>query len=238
MKRVFITLSAAVGLLLGMAVPVNGLIGSTRISLSCDDGTTLDTVVDTATLNALQASLQALVAYPAGLSCTLTQSPVVQVGNVATAWAADGFVNGGGRFPGDCGNGSTFWINFAVNAHNRDGGVVGTVNLAVPEGQCAAPGQFKSTPTCLQIFTENPTLAWVTSQIKETSGTYFGQFGVTPGTYHRFSFEDNGTPGQQTAFDRLGLNPVGSDPACAGPSVGPWPWINVLEGNVTIHFNQ
>ncbi len=154
MKRAIVALTAAIGLTVGMTFPMAG-IGLTQVTLGCSDGTNVTMTVDTDTLTSLTKSVQALLDYPAGLTCTLAQTPVVRFGNVADAALVPGFVNGGGRFLGSCGpGGGTFWINIAVNAHNQDGNVVGTVNQTIPDGQCIAAGGFTSTPTCLHIFSE------------------------------------------------------------------------------------
>ncbi|HEV8467968.1 MAG TPA: hypothetical protein VGR46_00040 [Candidatus Limnocylindria bacterium] len=234
MKRAILAVIAATVLSVGMTFPVSG-IGLTQVTLDCSDGTSLTMTVDTDTLTSLTSSVQALLDYPAGLTCTLAQTPVVRFGNVADAGLIAGFVNGGGRFQGACPGGGTFWVNIAVNAQNQDGRVVGTVNQTVVDGQCVAPGFFKSTPTCLQIFSEDPSLAWVTTIVNETSGTFFTSQGVTAGSYARFSFRDNGSPSEQSGvFDRIGETPAGSDPACAGIGNTPTPFINLANGNLTV----
>ena len=231
MKRAIFAVIAATVLSVGMTFPVSG-IGLTKVTLGCSDGTNVTVTVDTDTLTSLTQSVQALLDYPAGLTCTLAQTPVVRFGNVADAALIAGLVNGGGRFQGSCGGGGTFWINVAVNAHNQDGGVVGTVNQAVPDGQCVPAGSFKSTPICLQIFSEDPSVAWVTALVNETTGTFFTSQGVTVGTYARFSFKDNGNPAEQSAFDRIGEAPVGGDSTCVAGT--PTPFIDLVNGNITV----
>ena len=53
------------------------------MTLSCDDGTTWTAVVDTDTLTGLVAAVQGMLDDPAGLTCTLIQTPVVRVGEIA-----------------------------------------------------------------------------------------------------------------------------------------------------------
>jgi hypothetical protein len=211
----------------GTAIPVSGL-GGTQITLNCDDGTSLTAVVDADTVTALTQSVQALINYPAGLSCTLIQTPVVRIGNVADAALIPGFVNGGGRFQISCGS-ATFWVNIAVNAQIQDGRVVGTVNEAIPDGQCVSPGTFKSTPTCLQIFSDNPNIALVTSHVTETSGPFFPSAGVPAGSNARFSFQDNGNPG-----DKINATQAGTVTDCADSNNTPAPFFDLLEGNITV----
>jgi hypothetical protein len=232
MKRAIVTAVFLAGLMVGTAMPVSGL-GGTQITLSCSDGTSLTAVVDTDAVTSLTQSVQALIDYPAGLSCTLLQAPVVRLGNVAdAATLISGFVNGGGRFQVSCGPaGGTFWTNIALNAHIENGQVVGTINEAIPDGQCVQPGTFKSVPTCLQIFSDVPNRAWVTSHVTETSGPFYPSAGVSVGTNARFSFQDNDPSG---TVDQLGATPAGSDASCASPSNGPFPFLNLVNGNITV----
>jgi hypothetical protein len=232
MKRPIVAAIFVAGLMAGTAVPVSGL-GGTQITLNCDDGTSLTAVVGADTVTELTQSVQALLNYPAGLSCTLIQTPVVLLGNVANAGLIQGFVNGGGRFQVSCGSsGETFWTNIAVNAHIQDGRVVGTINEAIPDGQCVQPGTFKSVPTCLQIFSEQPNLAWVTSNVTETSGPFYPSAGVTVGSNARFSFLDNGSG--SGPYDSLGATPAGADTSCADSSNTPNPFFNLVNGNITV----
>jgi hypothetical protein len=229
MKRAIVTAVFLAGVMAGTAMPVSGL-GGTQIRLSCSDGTSLTAVVDTATVTSLAQSVQALVDYPAGLSCTLLQSPVVRFGNVANADLVQGFVTGGGRFQVNCGA-TTFQVNIAVNAQIQDGRVVGTINEAIPDGQCVQAGTFKSVPTCLQIFSDQLNRAWVTSQVTETSGPFYPSAGVSVGTFARFVFQDNDATG---ALDQLGATPAGSDSSCAFPSNTPSPNLNLVNGSITV----
>ena len=170
MRRVVLTLAIAIGLAIGSAIPTAAL-GATQITLTCDDGTSMSLVVDMDTLTGLTQAVQAMIDYPAGLTCALAQVPVLSVGAVALA-ANEGFVVGGGRYllpcksaglpglgtmPGAPTQGGSapadfYWVNLAVNAHDKGGGTfVGTINETIPEHQCVAHGHFTSKPTCLTI---------------------------------------------------------------------------------------
>ena len=232
MKRPVVVAVFLAGLMVGTAVPVSG-IGGTEITLNCDDGTSLTAIVDTETVADLTKSVQALIDYPAGLSCALLQTPVVRFGNIAGAGLIQGFVNGGGRFQVSCGSaGETFWTNIAVNAHIKDGRVVGTVNESIPEGQCVQPGTFKSTPTCLRIYSEQSNLAWVTSQVTSTSGPFYPSAGVPAGSYARFSFLDNAN--RNGPNDQLGATPAGNAGSCADSDNTPYPYFDLANGNITV----
>ena len=75
----------------------------------------------------------------------------------------------------------------------------------------------------------------MTSLVNTTSGSFFASQGVTAGTYPCFSFRDKGNPDQQTVFDKIGETPAG-DKACAGiENITPGPFINLSNGNITVH---
>jgi hypothetical protein len=101
MKRVVLTLIATAALTLATTLPIAGF-GLTQVTLTCNDGTRITTEVDAATLEGLVQSVQALTLYPAGLSCTLAQVPVLRALGVASASPGGGFVVGGGRFRYPC----------------------------------------------------------------------------------------------------------------------------------------
>ena len=88
-------------------------------------------------------------------------------------------------------------------------------------------------PTCLQIFSEPPNLAWVTSHITETSGPFYPSAGVPAGSNARFSFQDNG-PGNGPPYDLLGATPAGAVTDCADRTNTPSPYFNLLNGNITV----
>ena len=105
MRRGVLALAVAIGLAIGSAIPT-AAIGLTQVNLNCDDGTSTTLVVDTDTLTGLTAAVQAMIDYPAGLTCTLVQVPVplLSFGSIALA-ASPGqnpFIVGGGRWQVPC----------------------------------------------------------------------------------------------------------------------------------------
>src|SRR5438477_10466744 len=101
MKRAVLAVAIAVGLVIGVALPTSAL-GLTQVTLNCDDGTTSTMVVDTDTVTGLTLSIQGMIDYPAGLTCTMVQVPVTTVVHlVGIAMAAspgqNPFIVGGGR---------------------------------------------------------------------------------------------------------------------------------------------
>ena len=98
MRRALLALAVAAGLALGTIVPVSAL-GETSITLNCSDGTSVGLLVDTDTLNALTATVQAMTLYPAGLTCSIVQNAVTIFGNIALAGAGQNpFIVAGGRW--------------------------------------------------------------------------------------------------------------------------------------------
>jgi len=105
MRRGVLALAVAIGLAIGSAIPT-AAIGLTQVNLNCDDGTSTTLVVDTDTLTGLTAAVQAMIDYPAGLTCTLVQVPLplLSFGSIALA-ASPGqnpFIVGGGRWQVSC----------------------------------------------------------------------------------------------------------------------------------------
>jgi hypothetical protein len=160
MRRAVLACAIAVGLAIGVASPTSA-IGLTQVTLSCDDGTTSTMVVDTDTLTGLIQSVQAMIDYPAGLTCAIAQVPVpgiVRIGGIALASPGNNpFIVGGGRWQVPCdainsgggGGGAPttggaapqpspdlIWVNVAVNFHQRDdGSFFGTLNETIPANQ-------------------------------------------------------------------------------------------------------
>jgi hypothetical protein len=247
MRRLIISLAASVALTFAMALPIKAT-GLTLVTVSCSDGDSFSATVDADTLTSLTQTIDAMTLYPAGLSCTLAQTPVLTaLGGVASAWLASGFVVGGGRFQQFCPapnpTGEMLWVNFGLSAHNVEGtttGAVkgGTFNLAIPAGQCVGESNLTSKPTCLIIQDEpsgppaNPWRAWITSHVTEAHGAFAYLQAQDIGV----GVEDNGNPGQQFVNDRI--YPTPSPSSCPTPGTpdpdGPAS-SNVPNGNITIH---
>ncbi|TME64298.1 MAG: hypothetical protein E6I51_02470 [Chloroflexi bacterium] len=243
MRRVVLTLVAAVALTFATGLPVASF-GLTNVTLSCDDGTSIVTQVDVDTLASLTDAVQAMTLYPAGLSCTLTQSLAVHaLGGVASAWPGGGFIVGGGRFqlPCDATGILTYWVNFGLSAHTETdfAGPTrgGTLNLTVPGGQCIPEGHVTSKPTCLTINAEQPKppdgawFAYLWSHATQKSGslsTFPDDFGS--------GWKDTGNPAKQTIGpDRVVLADASTCPTNGSPDPDGLGSRPILNGNITIH---
>jgi hypothetical protein len=151
----------AVGLAIGTALPTSA-IGLTQVTLNCDDGTSVTLVVDTDTLTSLTASVQAMLDYPAGLTCTLVQSPLPLIlGAVALASPGSSpFVVAGGRWQVPCD---------ALALPTQPGFVGGGVVARIP-------GAFYSPMQIAQEF------IWVNIAVnvhQKDSGDFFGTLNET-----------------------------------------------------------
>jgi hypothetical protein len=102
MRRAVLALAIATGLAIGSSVPT-AAIGETQVTLSCDDGTSTTLQVDAATLTGLIQAVQAMIDYPAGLTCTLVKVPLLSFGTIALASPGQNpFIVGGGRWQVSC----------------------------------------------------------------------------------------------------------------------------------------
>jgi hypothetical protein len=199
MKRFVIASAAAIGLALGTAFPSSAL-GLQEATLACSDGTTTTVTADASTVLGLAQAVQAMIDYPAGLECSLSQAPVAAFGGVAMAAPGRSpFIVGGGRWRVPCativgggGGGGGIgapvpqvddlvWVNIAVNAHEHDdGSFFGSLNETIPanqfcDGVPVGETHFTSKPTCLVIAAATPIPpvqppAFVTSEVTQTSG--------------------------------------------------------------------
>jgi hypothetical protein len=271
MRRVVLAFAIATGLAIGSAIPT-AAIGTTQVTLTCDDGTSTSLAVDADTLTGLTQAVQAMIDYPAGLTCTLVKVPsLATFGAVALASpGSNPFIVGGGRWLVPCGalggggggggGGApvqqppdTFWVNIAVNVHQRDDGTFfGTLNETIPANQfCQNFGpvgesHFTSKPTCLVVVAASTTPpaqppAFVTSQVTQTSGQRpfpaDASGFVNVGDYVHFGFQDNGNPGQQASKDLLNgppAVPLGDQSFDCVPGDPP-PAFDLQHGNISAH---
>jgi hypothetical protein len=101
MRRIVLALAMTIGLAIGTIVPASAL-GETGVTLNCSDGTSVKLLLDADALMSLTQAVQAMIEYPAGLSCTLIQNPLgVTFGQIALA-ARDPFIVAGGRWEVSC----------------------------------------------------------------------------------------------------------------------------------------
>ena len=246
MRRIVLTLLATLTLTLGTALPVASS-GLTLVALTCDDGTDITAEVDADTLEGLVQAVADLVQYPAGLTCSLAQTPVATAfGGVAVAGTpgSGGFIVGGGRLLYPCPNmpALSFWVNFAVSAHTAtaQAGATkgGTLNYTIPSGQCVQ-GHFTSKPTCLSIHAQGtppPEGAWrayIRAEVTQTTGEHFAQYS---GTQTSSGWKDTGNPAKQTSPDRVAASgSAGNCPHDESPNPDGSSAVPILVGGVTIH---
>jgi hypothetical protein len=239
MRRGLLVLAIALGLTLGSALPVTASV-EVPVRIDCSDGDSLDLTVDLDTLTALTDSVRAINENPADLSCTLTQLSVpltvVAFGfSAAAAQQSSGYVIGGGTVEAGCpGNTSVpFTGSFAVKMYTTaDGGVRGSANLKVPDGQCVAgPSTLSSKPSCLVLVptTVGGGRAWANTVVTKTTGAYFApHLGKTIG----WAFEDNGPDGGTLTKDRFRV--IERPGSCPVPGDPTFDYYELVTGDITV----
>jgi hypothetical protein len=245
MRQIVVTFAAVVLLTFATALPVASF-GLTQVHLTCDDGTDITAQVDTDTLEGLVQVVQAMVLYPAGLTCALTQTPLlVALGGVASAGELrGGFLVGGGRLLYPCPNmPGEFWVNFAVSAHTETAAAGdtkgGTLNFTIPSNQCVS-GHLTSKPVCLGIYAPgakppaSPWYAYLRSFVTQTTGDHFAPY---EGSVIGSGWKDTGNPGKQTEPDRVAVSGSGQCPPDHSPDPDGSGSVPILNGGITIHLN-
>ena len=217
MRRAIIALvTAAVltmsGLTFGPALRAAAL-GETSVTLNCNDGTSLTLLVDANMLAKLTAAVQAMIDYPAGLSCTLIQNPLpltVSFGQVARAAVADDFIADGGRWLVGC--------SFFVGQTSKvPGGVVARSGKGPAFASRVTSAQFAS-PECPELecvwvnigvnlhFTGNGTLEGTLNETIPENQFCTGDNGqIAVGPNH---FTSKPTPPNTDLMGCLSVNPT------------------------------
>ena len=151
MRRAIIALATAAaltisGLTIGPAARAIAL-GETSVTINCSDGTGLTVTLTADQLTRLTAAVQAMIDYPAGLSCTLVQNPLpptVTFGHLALAATANQFVVDGGRWLVGCsvilGGGNPTTVPGWLNARAAKGpGLAARISAPLASVPCDDP---------------------------------------------------------------------------------------------------
>jgi len=164
------------------------------VNLACNEGTNLNLGLAAATLQELEDSVQAMVLYPAGISCSVTQLPSLS-NSVAYrfthGFAIDASADAGG--PNEFAAGSLHLYfsqcpladtNMNLTAHAP---VSGNATTGAATGQMTqntagfdCQGHIKAAVDCLTVtpVDANTTLATVTGKVIEASGIYSFALGL------------------------------------------------------------
>ena len=105
MRRATIVFAVAAMLVLtGLTQrPQAAALGMTQVTINCTDGTSVTVVADADMLAGLVSAVQGMVDYPAGLNCTLIQTPLLtRLGSVAVAANPNTMIVAGGRWLAPC----------------------------------------------------------------------------------------------------------------------------------------
>jgi hypothetical protein len=177
MRRIPLVLALTVGLVIGTMVP-GWALGETSVTLNCNDGTSVQLRVDADTLTNLTASVQAMLDYPAGLSCTLIQNPLGGLsffGQIAQAAAGkEPFIVGGGRWQVPCS------AIFPGDSNPGGGSVEGGVVARVPDASGSwskVSARFWTTPS----QQDEEVYIWVNIAVNvhQKDGTFYGSLNET-----------------------------------------------------------
>jgi len=144
---------ATIILTVAASLPVVG-IGDTEVTLNCDDGSTLNVSVDLQTALGLADVVQAMLDYPAGLSCGLLQTSVGSAllpGGIAAAADKKDFAVGAlGVGTGLCFTGNISFESQSDSANSllsTRGMIHESVQPQFPG--CPVNGTFKADVRCL-----------------------------------------------------------------------------------------
>jgi hypothetical protein len=234
-KRLFLAILSATVLATASAAPVTVLaLGDVQVTLSCSDGTETDVTVDSATLLELKDAVAAMTLYPAGLSCSLTETPLGLglpfLNKVALAApGTSDFAVGGGQYA--CGIG---FINFSVSAHRHENGHVnGSIGETIPNDipGCLPKGHFRADVECFRAVADD---GWGIATFTQVSGYYDALF--DPGDTVLFGATDNGNPGGGVpdGWNNTGVGPPLCPEATTFPFGGVVP---LLRGNIVVRDN-
>jgi hypothetical protein len=241
-KRIYLAFVCSLALSVGMAtVQVSG-VGDSEINLTCDDGSNLNVIVDLSTVIGLTQVVQAMLEYPAGLTCSLTQTAVTHAplsASIAAAADKKDFAVGAVGV----GTNLCFTGNISFQAHSDAANTTASTQGMIHEmvqpvlPLCPVNGTFKAEVHCL-VVTGPPTsgsdsgrIARMSAKIVHTTGDFFPNF-----TRAILVVQDNGSPGTLDIFD---INVDTNDPdldtpgnLCNNPLT---PFRFPTHGNTVVH---
>lgn len=239
MKRMIIALISAITLTVAAAsVRVNAL-GDVQVTLNCTDGVTtteLSSVVDPAGLLELKDAVESIALYPAGLSCTLAEAPLVTAfGIVALAdnGPQDSAVGGGIYVDtrSDCSvplanPTGMVHVHLNIDAHREAANTAAPafghfMERVVEPGNPCNGNERRATVYCLTV---NGNLAETRATHTVATGTYLP--GANPVAWYG---QDNQPKPDFT------YSAQGSTANCPLVTAGPPLLIFPLQGNIAIH---
>jgi hypothetical protein len=221
MRRLILVVGATIFLTIAASLTVVGL-GETEVTLNCDDGTSLTLVVDAQQLIGLTQAVQAMIDYPSGFTCGLTQTPVAAPILGLRAIAGDGpkdMALQGGRWSGGC-----YVANLSFMAwKDASGQFRGTVNQSLPAGQpCLGGLEGHFSATIDECFSVGPSATGLNEgilvgHITHANGPFYS-FLNEGDPYYAYA-EDVGNPQGGISPDRFWSD--FSLHSCSHPYLGP-----------------
>jgi len=242
-KRVMIALLSTLVLATASAAPfgnamqVGGVgIGTTQVTLTCSDGTSTDLTLDAKTLIGLKDAVEAMALYPAGLSCGLTETPLLGAFGPAVALAGNprhDYAVGGGQIRRvDCGLDG--YQSFALSAHVEAGtaseNAGGTFNTTLLESKCplnaGAAGRLVSKVDCL-VVDGTTGIAKLTARIEQST---FSNADRQEGDWIEITVDDSGVS-PPDGSDFLGITDTTGPCAFTAEFAN----VQVVRGNINTH---
>lgn len=217
------------------------------VNLSCNDGTNLNQTLDLASIQALDSALQAMVLYPAGLTCSLSQSTDPGSGNPHYEYS----VGGGQAFiVTRCMPEET---NFALSARvtpdaeSQPNGAGGHINLSIPDCTSTSttmtygPSDLRAEVDCLSVHPGPDGLeAVLTARVTSATGVFGNNLEFPPnglqGREISIANDDSGLPGG--IQDAIGWDFGTATASCSptGESTAEASEVTVDRGNITNHY--
>ena len=191
MRRPVLGLVAALALVAGAST--TNAYADSLVNLSCDDGTNLNLTLDTNTLQELQDSVEAMLLYPAGISCTVTvgSSPLLAtilnlagLAHPAYADSAHDFAVGAVRLTQSANvcppTGGALDVNLSAHKDTGAPDTSATGHITVlGKGNCSS-SQAKFAVDCLQVTVPGANGAQAEAIVTGTvEGTPTGLFATT-----------------------------------------------------------
>lgn len=192
-------------------------VGLQQVRLACSDGNDTALALDPGGVAQLSDAAAQMVLFPAGLSCSVSQSTTTSPSS--SGGGNKDFAVGGGKIAGFV---SPCATNFALSAHTLDGlptSAKGTFNASIPGGCLFGGGELRTHVVCLAVSANHADIAGV---VDKATGDFAG-------------FASQGfaiisaTDGDGAGFDMLGFQPS------AARSCAPTAETAIDNGKINVH---
>jgi len=192
-RRTVVSALAALALAAGTSA-ITASADLASVNLSCNEGTNLSLGLDVNTLQELEDSVQAMVIYPAGIACSVTQLPSSSntvAYRLAHSIALDASADAGGPnefaagslhlFFSQCALGDTN-MNLTAHAPITGNDIPGAASGQMTQNTASAgcQGHISAAVDCLfvKVVDSTTTIATVTGKVTDATGIYTPDVGL------------------------------------------------------------